>query len=351
MSVHKAGCFVNRPRTLAKTITKKVIGKKNFIWRNQMKRSLATLVVWAVVFAAILGGCSKKQDTAAGDSFSIGMTVKDLSNPTWGATCQTLDGLVKADGGIFTYVDCQGNPNNQIQQVENFIANSVDAIIIQVAEPNSLESVLAQARNSGIKVFCWDNDIENSDINWLISNYQAGRVIGTEAAAWINEKFGGNAEYAILNYDQEEILLERGNGIRDALKELAPNAVKVSDQPAINPREGIAQTETILEAYPNLKVIACIGGGGAVGANNAVKAANKLTSDFGIFAADATEEEVAAIRNNEAIRMSVLFSGSPRANGHIIYDLVKKLLNNEPVDRKVMREMIPVTINNLAAAD
>jgi ribose transport system substrate-binding protein len=301
--------------------------------------------------ACVLAGCSKRNGAAEADTFSIGFTVKDLSNPTWSGTCQTLAELVKADGGIFTYVDCQGNPNNQIQQVENFIANNVDAIIIQVAEPNSLESVLAQARNNGIKIFCWDNDIENSDINWLISNYEAGRVIGTQAAAWINEKFGGAAEYAVLNYDQEEILLERGNGIRDALRELAPRAVKVADQSAINPREGISQTETILEAYPNLKVIACIGGGGAVGANNAVKAANKLTGDFGVFAADATPEEVEAIRNNEAIRMSVLFSGSPRANAHIIYGWVKKLLNNEPVDRKVMREMIPVTANNLEAAE
>jgi ribose transport system substrate-binding protein len=319
--------------------------------REQMKKKFVLLAFCTAALVLLLSACSKKQDAAGKASFSIGMTVKDLSNPTWGATCQTLDGLVKADGGIFTYVDCQGNPNNQIQQVENFIANSVDAIIIQVAEPNSLENVLAQARSNGIKVFCWDNDIENSDINWLISNYEAGRLIGIQAAAWINEKLNGAAEYAVLNYDQEEILLERGNGIRDALKEFAPNAVKVADQPAINPREGITQTETILEAYPNLKVIACIGGGGAVGANNAVKAANKLTEDFGIFAADATEEEIVAIKNNEAIRMSVLFSGSPRANGHIIYGWVQKLLQNEPTNRKVMREMIPVTINNLEAAE
>jgi hypothetical protein len=60
---------------------------------------------------------------------------------------------------------------------------------------------------------------------------------------------------------------------------------------------------------------------------------------------------VEAIKNNEAIRMTALFSGSPRANGYIICDWVKKLLNNEPADRKVMREMIPVTINNLEAAE
>jgi ribose transport system substrate-binding protein len=316
-----------------------------------MKKSFLFVMVPAFLFVVFFSGCSNRQSQAEKSSFSIGMTVKDLSNPTWGATCQTLDSLVKADGGTFTYVECQGNPNNQIQQVENFIANAVDVIVIQVAEPNSLENVLSQARSNGIKVFCWDNDIENSDINWLISNYEAGRVIGTQAALWINEKFGGAAEYAVLNYDQEEILLERGNGIRDAMMELAPQAVKVADQAAINPREGMSRTETILEAHPNLKVIACIGGGGAVGANNAVKAANKLTDDFGIFAADATEEEVVAIKNNEAIRMSVLFSGSPRVNAGIIYDWVKKLLAGEVVEKKVMREMIPVTISNIDAAN
>jgi ribose transport system substrate-binding protein len=320
----------------------------------KLRKIVATVCITALVIVA--GGCQKKAPGSAATpgkktTFSIGMTVKDLSNPTWSATCQRIDELVKADGGTFTFVDCQGNPNSQIQQVENFISNDVNVIIIQVAEPNALENVLSQARKASIKVYCWDNDIENSDVNWLISNYELGRVIGTQAAEWINAQFpDGVTEYAILNYDREEILLERGNGIRDALKELAPNAVKIGDQPSINPREGMQQTETLLQAYPNLKVVACIGGGGAVGANNAVKAAGRLTKDFGIFAADATEEELVAIENNEAIRMSVQISGSPRKNGDEIYGWVKKLINNEPVERKIMRNFIPITIVNVSDA-
>jgi ribose transport system substrate-binding protein len=303
-----------------------------------MKKTMVVLL--AVCLAALsLGSCQKKA------KYSVGFTVQDLSNPTWGATAEELNRLITEDGGEFTFMDTK-NPNTQIQQVENLMTRGVDAIVIHVTDPYSLENVLSQARKAGIKIYSWDTDIENSDLNWLISNYELGTVIGEQAAKWINEKFNGVADYAILNYDTEQILLERGNGIRDTIGRLAPNARKVADQSAINAREGQSATETILQANPDLKVIASIGGGGAVGANNAVKASGKLTPDFGIFAADATDLEVQAIENNEAVRMSVMISGSPKANAKIIFDLLKDLLAGKPMEKKIMRELIPITREN-----
>ena len=304
-----------------------------------MRKIFVVTALCIAAFTITLGSCQKKA------KYSVGFTVQDLSNPTWGGTAEELNRLITEDGGEFTYMDTK-NPNTQIQQVENLISKGVDAIIIHVTDPYSLENVLSQARKAGIKVYSWDTDIENSDLNWLISNYELGTVIGEQAAAWINEKLGGSAEYAVLNYDTEQILLERGNGIRDTVARLAPNAVKAADQSAINAREGQAATETILQANPNLKVIASIGGGGAVGANNAVKAAGKLSPDFGIFAADATDLEIQAIENNEAIRMSVMISGSPKANARIIFGLVKDLLAGKAMDKKIMRELIPITKDN-----
>jgi ribose transport system substrate-binding protein len=309
-----------------------------------MKKFLLTTLVVAMAFALVLGGCSKKKST-----YSVGFAVQDLSNPTWGGTAEELNRLITADGGEFTFMDTK-NPNEQIKQIENLITKGVDAIVIHVADPASLEGVLRDARKAGIKIYSWDTDIENSDVNWLISNYELGRVIGTQAANWINEKFGGVTEYAVLNYDTEAILKERGDGIRDAMAELAPNAKKVADQPAINAREGQAATETILEAYPNLQVIACIGGGGAVGANNAIKGAGRLTPAIGVFAADATEEEVVAIENNEAVRMSVLISGSPKKNAGIIFGYLKRLIAGEKLDHKIMRDFIPITSSNVNEA-
>ncbi|GMO53687.1 MAG: hypothetical protein Ta2G_12030 [Termitinemataceae bacterium] len=309
-----------------------------------MKKKILLAMVCVVALTLVLGSCAKKKST-----YSIGFAVQDLSNPTWGGTAEELNRLVTADGGEFTFMDTK-NPNEQIKQIENLITKGVDAIVIHVADPASLEGVLGEARKAGIKVFSWDTDIQNSDANWLISNYELGRAIGTQAANWINEKLGGTTEYAVLNYDTEAILKERGDGIRDAMSELAPGAVKVADQSAINAREGQQQAETILQAYPALRVIACIGGGGAVGANNAVKGAGRLTDDFGIFAADATEEEVVAIESNEAVRMSILISGSPKKNAGIIYGYLKQLLAGEQLEKRIMRDLIPITSVNVSEA-
>lgn len=147
-------------------------------------------------------------------------------------------------------------------------------------------------------------------MRWLIENKALGSEVGKEASAFINKKHGGQAELAILNYPQLPVLLARGNGIREAITELAQNAKIVAETSAINPQEGINKMETIFQSNPNVKLICCIGGGGSIGANEAAKAAGKLGDDFGIFAVDATEPELAAIKNNEGVRMSVIVTGT-----------------------------------------
>ncbi|MDR1656605.1 MAG: sugar ABC transporter substrate-binding protein [Deltaproteobacteria bacterium] len=313
-----------------------------------MKKGFLKTLVFGLFFVTAFGLSLAPMGSAAqAANYSIGMTVQDLSNQVWSATCEELKKLVQADGGTFTCLDSKSNPSTQIGHVENFISGNVDAIIIQVAERNALEGSLAQARSQGIKVFSWDDNLENSDINWLIDNRLLGQIIGHEAAKWINEKHGGVAEVGVLDYPQLEILLERGQGIVETIEKEAPGAKIVAQSSAINPTEGMAKTETFLQAHPNMKVIACIGGGGAVGANEAVKSSGKLTDDFGIFAADATPEELTAMANNEAIRMSVLNTGDAKAKADEIFGLVKKLLNNEPVERIVYRSNIPVSAENL----
>jgi ribose transport system substrate-binding protein len=300
---------------------------------------LVLLIGTAGLFA---GGQS---DDAGG--MRIGMAVQDLSNPIWSGSAAALRKLVEADGGRFTVVACDSNITKQIQQIENLIASEVDALVVHAADPAGIETVLGEARAAGIKIYAWDDKLENSDIAWLINNYELGYMIGEQAARWINERLNGSAEVAVLNYPQLPILLERGNGIADAINTLAPDAKIVAETSAINPSEGIAKMETIFQSNPNVKIIAAIGGGGAVGANEAAKAAGKITDDFGIFAADATQQELDAIQNNEGNRMSVLITGGYNEIAEEIYGWLKKLVAGESVPSVVYRELIPVDQQNI----
>jgi ribose transport system substrate-binding protein len=277
----------------------------------------------------------------------VGMTVQDLSNQIFAGACDALEKLVKGNGGEFTYLDCKSNVSAQVGQIENFVASGVDIIVIQPAEANAVEAPLAAARAKGIKVYCWDEDIENADLNWLIDNYELGRMIGKAAADWIKLKYDGKVDVAILDYPQLEILLKRGNGIAAAISEYAPEATVVARDSAINPTEGMSKTETFLQGHPEIRVIAAIGGGGAIGANEVVKGSGKPIDEFGIFAADATPEELVAMKNGEAVRYSILITGGPKEIAAEIYRWISLMYDGKPFDRRVYRELIPVTPENL----
>jgi ribose transport system substrate-binding protein len=319
-------------------------------------KKLLNLIFGVAVCLAV--GCGPKEEPAesAGEAAApaekegvkVGMTVQDLSNPTWAGYCQAIEKEVTANGGSINYVACESNASKQINQIENFVASGVDVIIVHPADPAGVEAALKQAREKGVKVLAWDDNLENADLAWLIDNHKLGYVIGEYAAKWINEKLGGTAEVAILNYPQLPILLQRGNGIKDAITELAPNANIVAETSAINPQEGISKMETIFQSNPNVKVVACIGGGGSVGANESAKAAGKITDDFGIFAADATQPELTAMKNNEGVRMSVTITGTNKEIAKKVWGMVEELASGEPIETKeVYRELIPVTKDNV----
>lgn len=281
----------------------------------------------------------------------IGCAIQTMSNQVWAQHMEAITAAAKADGNEVTVVDCQENANTQISQLENFITSGMDVIIVQPVDPEAIEEVCGQALEAGVEVLCWDEKMTNSSLNWVIRNYDLGVEIGTQAADFINEKFGEEGcEVVVLGYPQTPILLERENGILEALKEKAPKAQVVANQPAIDTTEGLNAMETILQAHPEVKVVCCIGGGGAAGANEALKGAygTEVPDDVGIFSTDLTDEAVAAMENGEFQRCVVAITGNAVACGEEVYDLAMRHAAGEQMEHEVYRELIPVTPVNLA---
>ena len=322
-----------------------------------MKRKLISFIACGLLLGTLFTGCSAPATTeeaapaetteAAEMPLKVGMTVQSISNPIWAGITSETKKAVEAMGGELTFVACDSNITTQIQKVENFISNKVDVIVVHPADPMGIETVLKQAREAGIKVISWDDDLENADLAYVINNYDLGTMIGEEAAKWINEKLNGEAEVVVLDWPQLPILLERGNGIVDAITKNAPNAKIVAQTAAIDAAGGLSKMETIFQANPNVKVVACIGGGGAIGANEAAKGANKLAPDFGIFAADATEQELAAIKADEGNRASIMITGGPETMGKEMAGLIYKVASDEDYDKLFFREIFPITAENV----
>ncbi|MFP3152871.1 sugar ABC transporter substrate-binding protein [Lachnospiraceae bacterium ZAX-1] len=288
-------------------------------------------------------------------SYKVGITVQSLVNAYWAGVFGEVETLLKEKGWEYTIVDCNDNSQEQISQIENFISSECDLIMVHPSDPNAIEDVCKQAMDAGITVMSWDDILTNTTLNWVLNNEDLGKAIGGAAAEFI--KANGftadkKAEVLIIQYDKTPILLDRRNGIEAGLKEGADGLYEiVADCEGLEAGPAQTNVETVLQAHPNLRIVAGIGAGADVGANQALMSANPngIPDDMGIFSADATLEQLEAIKDPaQASRVSVGFEGSNKKTAAAVVDIYQRLLDGETFpEHDVYRPILPISADNV----
>lgn len=313
-----------------------------------MKKIITLLLVVGITFSVF----SEGQQESANDAFKIGITLQSLENSYWAGVFGEVQNEMELKGWDYTILSCKDSSATQIQQIENFITNQVDMIMVHPSDPNALEDYLAEARRQGIKVMSWDDKMVNTDVNWVLDNTKLGYEIGTAAANFVNDKYSSNnkAQIAVMNYPQTPILLERETGILNALKDLASNKYEiVAQQPALDAATALSNMETIFQANPDVKIVCSIGAGGDIGANEAfmTKFGGEIPNDVGIFSADATEQQLEAIVKGQASRASVGFEGSNKKTAQAVVALYERIMNGEVfADQNIYRPLLTIDKDN-----
>lgn len=313
-----------------------------------MKKIITLLLVIGISFSAFATG----QQEENSDTFRVGITIQSLENSYWAGVFGEVENEMLLKGWNYTILSCKDSSATQIQQIENFITNQVDLIMVHPSDPHALEDYLAEARRQGIKVMSWDDKMTNTDVNWVLDNTKLGYTIGSAAAKFINEHYSTNnkAQVAIMNYPQTPILLERETGILNALKDIAGTHYEVvAQQPALDAAAGLSNMESIFQAHPNVKVVCSIGSGGDIGANEAFmsKFGGKIPNDVGIFSADATEQQLEALVKEQASKASVGFEGSNRKTAQAVVALYERIMNGEVfTDQNIYRNLLVIDKDN-----
>lgn len=338
-----------------------------------MKKKLLATAVGSLLTLTLLAGCgggaappppappAPPADTGAeappandeDRPFRVGVTLQSLQNPYWAGVFGHVSRLADERGWDFTLLDSNDSGAVQISQIEDLIAAGKDLIMVHPSDPHAIEGVAREAMDAGIIFMSWDDILENSDLNWVLDNEVLGFTIGEAAANFINEHYTEDspAQVAIINYPAVPILLERENGIRRALSEIAAGRYEVvAAQPAVDASTAMSHMETILQANPDVRVVASIGAGGDIGANEVfmIQTGGNIPDDMGIFSADATAQQLEAILNGEATRVTVGFEGSSRLTAEEVVGIYEQLLRGENLPRNMVRVKTPMDINNAA---
>lgn len=188
--------------------------------------------------------------------------------------------------------------STQVKIIEDLIAKHVDGIGISVNEAKSVENVIKQAMDAGIKVVTYDSDSPSSGRSMYIGtvNEAAGEKMGESMAKAIGDK----GEVAIVTGQLgAQNLNERITGIKKALAKYPD--IKMVDMQGTEDdlAKAVSVTEGIFRAHPNLKGVfgvSQVGGPGVVKTMQE-KEFSQLKGQVKVFAFDDLKDTIKGVQD------------------------------------------------------
>ncbi len=162
----------------------------------------------------------------------------------------------------------------QNELIESWITRRVDAIAVAVENKGGISSVLRKARERGIKVLTWDADAEPDARDFFVNQATPEGIANTltsEAARLM----GGVGEFAIIT---GALSAENQNqwiaAIRKRIAEKYPGLSLAAIRPSDDDRDkAFAETQTIWNVFPKVKLIMAISAPAVPGAGEAIRQA------------------------------------------------------------------------------
>jgi ribose transport system substrate-binding protein len=254
-----------------------------------------------VLCAAVLDGCGGKDDATAGGPV-IGVTLMTQTNDFFKDMEDGMREEAKKRGVRLVVQSAQNDPAAQARQLEDFVAQKVDAVVVVPCNSDTIAASLRIVTEAKIPIFTADIAAKGAKVVTHVSsdNVQGGRLAG-EA---MGRLLGGKGNVLIIDHPTVSSVQDRTRGFEDALKKF-PGVTIVARLSAEGQRsKAQAVMEDALTTHPDLAGVFGINDNSALGALRAVEAAGK--TGIVIIGYDATPEAQAAIKRGSALKASVI---------------------------------------------
>lgn len=227
---------------------------------------------------------------------TFGLSLSTLNNPFF---VTLRDGAQKAADSLGTVtlviVDAQDKSENEAKNVEDLIAQKVDALLINPTDSDAIVPSIEAATKAGISVFTIDRSASGGEVvSHIASDNVAG---GALAAEYLCTKLNGQGKVVELEgIAGTSAARDRGQGFNTYMREKCPGVEIVARQTAnFNRAEGLKVFENILQAQPEINGVFAHNDEMVLGAIEAAKAANRTGIIFVGF--DAIDDAVKAVQD------------------------------------------------------
>ena len=304
-------------------------------------------LIFPVLLAGWLaGGCNRGQsEKEAGEQLLIGATMLSMQNEFIVNISDEMEKKATELGVELVVVDAGRSALKQVEQVESFIAQGVDAIILNPCEVEASSAAVQKALAANIPIINVNSATSAAPTAFVGSDdVESGRI----AMRYIAEKLGGKGNLLVIHgYMGQAAQLQRDQGAKEVLKAY-PDIKLVAEQTGEWDRsKAMSLTENWIQAYGS-KIDAIFAHNDEMGLG-AVKALENahLNDKVLVVSIDAIADAVAAVKKGS---LDATVFQNARVQGGKAIETAVKIARKEPFDKKVLVPFKLITQANVAEA-
>ncbi len=226
------------------------------------------------------------------NELKLGISISTTNNPYFVSMDNAIQAMAKKNETKITVADAQNDSATQLNDVQNFISQNVDAILINPVDSDAIVPAIKAANTAHIPVICMDRGTNGGTVLTTVAsdNVAAGKM----AAQAIEKLVGSKAKVLELSGTPgASATIDRGKGFNDEAKVLGLNILS-SQSANFDRTTGLNTTQNMLQSHSGVQAIFAQNDEMALGAAKAVQAAGAKIAIFGI---DGEAETHTAIKN------------------------------------------------------
>ncbi|MFA9392742.1 MAG: substrate-binding domain-containing protein [Prolixibacteraceae bacterium] len=267
-----------------------------------------------------------------------------ISSDTWRQTMQAemQNELVLYPNFELVIKDANGNSQQQIQDVEDFLKMGIDLLIISPNESKPLTPVVQSVYQKGIPVIVIDRNIDSDDYTVYIgaNNYEIGLAAGQYAANLLK---GNGKIVEIWGLKGSTPALSRHKGFMDVISKYPDLQVIFSETGEWEEEGGRKKMSEALDLLENIDLVFAHNDYMALGAWQMAREKNRAKdiSFLGVDGLPGIDGGVQQVIDHKLNATFLYPTGGDKA-----IDMAWQILNDEPIEKEMILQTVVIDSSN-----
>lgn len=306
------------------------------------------LVGYAAILALLFASAwllfaSRNLDNAGRRQKKIGAVYMTMNNPFFEVVNEEIAAAIENKGDVLITRYSAMDADTQEEQIEDFIGEGVDCILVNAVDWKRVGDAIAQARAADIPVIAVDTPVYDSDLlNGMVvsDNSRAGALCAKD----LIKRRKKAARILFLIQSENKSACDRIAGFKETLEE-AGFSYEVAGELECKGQLEVAQplVEAMLGETKDIDAVVALNDPSALGAMAALDA-EEMLSDVLVYGVDGAPEAKSMIKEG---RMTATAAQSPETMGKETVSLLYKILDGEETGRRIVLPVSLITEKNV----